>query len=838
MTRSGADRMGLVGPAWARAQSAEGTRQVLLGDRVVLKLKSPEAFPAAVLGRLGLRPVRQVREGVWVLQGADAWAAAAGAEALAGVPGVAAAVPVMRRPLKLHGGFAARPNDPYFTDQWHLENRDRAGAVLGPDTNPRGAWSVTRGEGVTVAISDDGFEVTHPDLADAAAGGAHFDFTTGAANAATHGSHSTCVAGLVAAVGNNQIGVTGLAPAAKLASWAVFDDLGDIVGDEDLADMFEHDLQSVQVQNHSWGNADATLSLPSLLEQDAISNAVTHGRGGRGVMIVRSGGNGRENGNNVNDDAYPNDPRVIAVAAVRKDGRVASYSNPGACLLVGAPSGDDSDTFNPTLNIYTTDRVGRRGYNSATFTNDLANYAFLAFGFSGTSASAPQISGIVALILAANPELTLRDVQQILIQSARHFDLDDPALHRNGAGYRVSDNQGFGIPDAGQAVTLARQWPTRPTLQSISVAKSETLTVPDDGLRVWVTTNGVEFSLHCQPSLGVHPDEGTRTLPLVFVGRATNEIAQDLHGKAALIERGTNFFRDKLAFAAQAGAEFAVIFNHLDGNQVFIPGGTDFATIPAAMIEENAGRALVAALGRGELVQAQLRLDAVPQTFVVTNALACEHVGLRVKASHARRGDLRITLVSPSGTRSVLQRLNRDSEAGPDDWTYWSVQHFYEPAEGTWTAYFSDEDVNNTGEILSAELLVRGVPQVDTDRDGLDDAWERKWFGGLAARPTDDPDGDGSSNAREQVLGTDPTRVETPFRLEVARYSPELLRLSWPATGGHDYRVLRSGDVTVPLRDTTTVPGRFPEAEWIVPLSSGASGFFQVQEVNQHGTGR
>src|SRR5206468_4465549 len=123
------------------------------------------------------------------------------------------------------------------------------------------------------------------------------------------------------------------------------------------------------------------------------------------------------------------------------------------------------------------------------YTNDLADYCFDSTGFSGTSASAPQISGLAALILSANPALTYRDVQQILILSARHFDLADPDLKTNGAGFRVSHNVGFGVPDAGQAVALARSWLNRPSVTNVTLTTANLQGIPDDGLRLLITNS-------------------------------------------------------------------------------------------------------------------------------------------------------------------------------------------------------------------------------------------------------------------------------------------------------------------------------------------------------------
>ncbi len=829
--RSGIERLWPDAEAWIELRTPGGTRRARAGKRVAVQLAADGRWPEGLMRAYRLVVRRRTAEAQWVVEAPDPWTALEATSALANAREVASVQPVLRRDLRLHGNYVPRPNDPHFREQWHLENRDFEGQPVGPDLNPRAAWGTTRGSGVTVAICDDGFETTHPDLQTAAAGGPHFDFTTSRASSGVYGAHSTAVAGLVGASGGNGIGVTGVAPSARLASWAIFDSFSFIVSDERLGDMFQYRLEDVAVRNHSWGNADVTLSEPSLLEATAISNAVSLGRGGRGVLMVRSAGNGRETGTDANADGYANDPRVIAVAATRDDGRVTSYSNPGACLLVASLSGDEEDTFAPTRTVYTTDRVGARGYNVTSGGSDLADYAFGSSGFSGTSASAPMISGLVALIVGANPELTYRDVQQVLIHASRHRDLRDPDVRTNAAGYLVSHNQGFGIPDAGQAVRLARGWNQRPPLVTATAAWSGRISPPDSGLRarIW-GGDGASTDLVTAPTTGVHPSTPTARRPLTYVGLATNAVGEDLRGRAALIERGVSYFRDKLNRVAAAGAEFAVIFNHQDGNAVFIPGGTDFVGIPAVMIGENDGRALLARWQAGENVEAQLALDSVSAELVVTNGLLCEHVGLRVRSNHARRGDLRLELISPTGTRSILQRLNDDDEAGPVDWSYWSTQHFYEPARGTWTVVVSDQRARNVGDITGLELTVRGIAIEDADDDGLSDEWERRWFGTLASRAGEDPDGDGSPNAREQVLGTNPTSPDEPLRLELAPYDPDGgMRLTWPSPPGVPYRVLRFESVTDPGVELGRVTGTYPESEWITPRGPEGHRFYRLE---------
>src|SRR5439155_4213512 len=94
------------------------------------------------------------------------------------------------------------------------------------------------------------------------------------------------------------------------------------------------------------------------------------------------------------------------------------------------------------------------------------------------------------------------------------------------------------------------------------------------------------------------------------------------------------------------------------------------------------GEALKALFATNVSALAQIRLNSTSYVFSITNTLLCEHVGVRVLTDHPLRGDLRITLVSPAGTRSVLQRYNTDTSSGPVDWTYYSTHHFYETSAG------------------------------------------------------------------------------------------------------------------------------------------------------------
>jgi len=328
----------------------------------------------------------------------------------------------------------------------------------GSGANVVEAWSWADGVGVAASLIDDGFDVADPSLAGRFDGALSRSFAgpvvgsgVTAITEAAGASHGTTTAGdLGGALGAN--GPVGVAPDATLVgireSFGVGTDLAA------LARGLSYAAGVSDVVNASWsvaaGAADTAASPVLAGWFAAVAGAVAGGRGGLGTPIVFAAGNDRASGDDLGLHAIADDPRVIAVAGIDAGGAVSAFSTRGAGLLVAATATD----------ITTTAPGGG------------------AARVSGTSYAAPEVSGIVAMMLQANPGLGWRDVQEILADSAYMPQASAAGAVRNGAadwngGERhFSDDVGFGAVDAQTAVQIARAWTLRSTGADMATASA------------------------------------------------------------------------------------------------------------------------------------------------------------------------------------------------------------------------------------------------------------------------------------------------------------------------------------------------------------------------------
>ncbi|MCA9049197.1 MAG: S8 family serine peptidase, partial [Planctomycetaceae bacterium] len=362
----------------------------------------------------------------------------------------------------------AIPNDPLFANQWHLVNNGQNGGVVGIDANVQAAWDIATGQGVTIGIVDDGLETTHEDLGPNVNTTIDFDWNDNDTdpNPGPLDFHGTAVAGVAAARGNNGVGVSGVAWDAELVGLRLIA-AGNIT-DRAIAEALTHQSQVIDIYNNSWGPGprDVVSSFGSGPQTvAALEDGAVNGRGGLGVIRVNSAGNGGP-GTNTNYFRPSGSRFTITVGAVVNTGVLASYSTPGAAVVLVAPSGP------PLGDIWTTDRTGNIGY-------DLSNYTST---FNGTSSAAPVVSGVVALMLDANPELSYRDVVDILVNSSDQIDPTNPGWERNGAGLWVSHDYGFGLVDAAEAVSMAQNHvPLSPEQSFSSGTQVVNTPIPDLG---------------------------------------------------------------------------------------------------------------------------------------------------------------------------------------------------------------------------------------------------------------------------------------------------------------------------------------------------------------------
>jgi len=368
----------------------------------------------------------------------------------------------MRNPNLIERNYI--PSDPAFSSQWYLG--------LGPGSiNVQNVWDEYTGQGVLVGVIDDGFDYTHPDLVNnynTTIDYDYLDYDEDARNDSDLNRHGTSVAGIIASANNLEGGV-GVAFNAEITGYRI--NFNSLLG-TGVVDALNNAV-NVDIVNNSYNFInpfDDDFSSPTYAPfESALSNLTSNGRNGLGTIVVFSGGNDRAVNDGPNYHNLSNSRYTIAVATTDQQGIFAPFSSAGSSLLIAAPGVD----------ILTTDLTGDDGYIAGDYVQ-----------ISGSSAAAPIISGVTALMLEANPNLGYRDVQEILAYSAR---MNDPtsigwqyngANNWNGGGLHFNHDYGFGLVDAHAAVRMAESWTLQQTsTNSQSVLKDDFVfsVVPDLG---------------------------------------------------------------------------------------------------------------------------------------------------------------------------------------------------------------------------------------------------------------------------------------------------------------------------------------------------------------------
>lgn len=587
--------------------------------------------------------------------------------------------------------------DPLFEHQWHLENTGQDSLSLtegeeGADMRMTGTIELDYGgEGVVVAIVDEGLETCHPDLIDNVDLEESVNFIADSSSDAywygadsndpfnpdTTGDHGTTIAGAVGSMSDNGLGGRGVASKATLRGFNLLKDqnsanlitsFGGSIASENDVDIVNMSFGSIFRSEYNFGVYDLFGWFTRWVRDE------------RGSLFVKAAGNSfnscgalvhdihREIGCSSSTSDYSNNlPFVLVVGAFNAQDFRSSYSSAGSNLWISAPAGQDGLR---SAALISTDQFGHdRGYGLLAgsyepLTQDpSANPNGDDTGLlTGTSAAAAVMSGAVAILLEVEPELTFRDVKHIFAKTARPIQTELPRVRvavgntpfilqhgwtTNAAGYSFHNWFGFGGVNVDAAVEMAEDY----DLESLG--------------RFAVTQ-----------WMGSPPGPGD--------GDATFEIP-DGDG-AGLIDTLDISLPLEYAYCGEDSSE-----RHC--------------------IEEGA-------------LDAQPDPDD-PDGPLVEVAVHIEGVQLRLVGDHPNMGNLSIELTSPSGTKSILNPVFNNPYARSIDDTeqfhFLSNAFYGEKPEGMWELKIVDAVEGDVGNLISWNLKFFVGQHVD---DQIDDSVE------------------------------------------------------------------------------------------------------------------
>lgn len=388
--------------------------------------------------------------------------------------------------------------DPLLIYQWHLKNTGQSSFSASTGTNGvdinLDLNSSNDGAGIVVAVSDDAVQVSHEDLNSNAIDSLHRnyhlsgpDFSGSPEPGNNDTAHGTAVAGIILASSDNGIGGRGVAPQASLAGFRFLNATQTTERFVDQANGSE-----IDIFNYSYGYPTCVFSAYSntyIAQQEYGVNSL---RSGKGAIYVKSAGNNYSSSlrdcyptapssfyylGNANLEAVNSYPFSIVVGALSAKGIASSYSTPGSSVWVSAPGGEYGKD-NPA--IVTTDLEGcdvgnstnsstQNSFERGNSLNTNCNYTSV---MNGTSAAAPMVSGIIALMLKVNSSLSWRDIKYILAKTADRVDSTRGAeAHpfgnnlsghiyqdgwiQNDADFYFHNWYGFGSVNADAAIAMA-----------------------------------------------------------------------------------------------------------------------------------------------------------------------------------------------------------------------------------------------------------------------------------------------------------------------------------------------------------------------------------------------
>ena len=360
--------------------------------------------------------------------------------------------------------------------------------------------------------------------------------------------HGTAVSGIIAAKTNNSVGIRGIVPRGKIAgsNWLEDQTLGELerVWYSQIND------DNITVCNNSWG----TYYLKDDSFERILALATDQLRHSKGRVYVFAAGNSREEYGNSNLSYLTNNPYAITVAALNSNDRYASYSSPGSNILVSAYGGEHNYTA-PT--IMTTSLTGNSYYQSelngakGVITVDEDTQKSYTFAMNGTSSAAPMVSGSIALVLDACPDVTWREIRWLIAHTSKRIDPSNPSWVKNSAGLYHSIDYGYGKIDPLKMINTCRSkyFTHLPAIQHAEAAVNNIDTlIPDNN-----TT--VSKKIYCESNLNIEWLGLTIDTPHPFAGDLEITLISPSGTKTSIIKPNEiNFdgYKDGFRFGSAA----------------------------------------------------------------------------------------------------------------------------------------------------------------------------------------------------------------------------------------------------------------------------------------------
>jgi len=340
---------------------------------------------------------------------------------------------------------------------WYLLNTGQASGPAGVDMNVVPVWknNIT-GRGIVIAVLDDGLDWTHPDLEGNYDPQASYDLNDNDNDPMPRDSdadncHGTRCAGEAAAIANNGRCGVGVAYNAKIGGVRMLDGQAtDALEASALGFKGDH----IDIYINCWGPKDdgKTFGKPGPMAAKALRLGAEKGRNNLGSIFVWATGNGGLTDDDCNCDGYTTSIFTISIGCIGDHGLSAYYTEKCSSTL--------AVTFNGASH--------KEGRENKMVTTDL--YHQCTEEFKGTSASAPLAAGMIALSLEANPRLTWRDIQALIVTTAQITSPVDEGWKRNGAGFHFNHKFGFGRLDANAMVEAAKTWVNLPPQRKCTAA--------------------------------------------------------------------------------------------------------------------------------------------------------------------------------------------------------------------------------------------------------------------------------------------------------------------------------------------------------------------------------